>query len=377
MSGAGAGSHGHGLGAGSMPGAAAGNGRDGIPGNPSADRAGKGGRPGQTPRDQEPLLKAERINVVYRPARGPRVWPVRDVNLELAQGEFAGLVGESGCGKSTLGNALTRMLKPPAHLASGQIWFGGEDITELEGEELRRRRRGGFAVVPQAGMNALSPVRTVEGHFADVLRAQQRVPQQEVRRHGAELLERAHLAGSVLRRYPHELSGGMRQRVTIALALATGPRLVVFDEPTTALDVLAQDAVLATIAELQRAGGFTALLISHDLGVVLQATQRVMVMYAGRIVEDRPAAQLLTGARHPYTRALLGCYADPRAGEVRLAGIPGAPPDLSRPASGCPFAPRCPLAEAVCAERDPALLPVGGGRAACHVAQREEAGHAS
>ena len=369
--------HGRKPGTGSMPVPAAGNGEGGIAGNASAPSAEEGGRHGQTPRNGEPLLRAERLNVIYRPARGARVWSVRDVNLELQPGEFAGLVGESGCGKSTLGNALTRMLKPPAHLASGQIWFAGEDVTGLEGEELRLRRRGGFAVVPQAGMNALSPVRTVEGHFADVLRAQQRVPQQEVRRRGAELLERVHLAGSVLGRYPHELSGGMRQRVTIALALATGPRLVVFDEPTTALDVLAQDAVLATIAELQRAEGFTALLISHDLGVVLQATQRVLVMYAGRIVEDRPAAGLLHGARHPYTRALLNCYADPRADEVRLAGIPGTPPDLSRPASGCPFTPRCPLAEPVCADRDPALLPLADGRAACHVAQREqEAGHA-
>jgi oligopeptide/dipeptide ABC transporter ATP-binding protein len=324
-----------------------------------------------------PLLRAGRLNVIYRPQRGPRVWSVRDVDLALAQGEFAGLVGESGCGKSTLGNALTRMLKPPAHLASGQIWFAGDDITGLAGEELRRRRAGGFALVPQAGMNALSPVRTVAGHFADVLRAHDRVPAAEVQRRGAELLERVHLPASTLRRYPHELSGGMRQRVTIALALATGPRLVVFDEPTTALDVLAQDAVLQTIRELQRAEGFTALLISHDLGVVLQATQRVMVMYAGRIVEDQPAASLLAGARHPYTRALLGCYADPRADEVRLAGIPGAPPDLSQPAGGCLFAPRCPLAEQVCRDQDPALLPLGDGRTACHVAQREqEAGHA-
>jgi oligopeptide/dipeptide ABC transporter ATP-binding protein len=225
-------------------------------------------------------------------------------------------------------------------------------------------------------MNALNPVRTVAGHFADLFRAHQRLDRSAARSRTAELLDRVHLSGEVLGRYPHELSGGMRQRVAIALALALSPRLVVFDEPTTALDVIAQDAVLGTICELQREAGFTALLISHDLGVVLQSTGRVMVMYAGRIVEDQPASGILTSPRHPYTQALLRCYADPRADEVRLAGIPGSPPDLTRPPAGCSFVPRCPLAEQVCSKRDPALLPLGDGYAACHVAARlEEAGH--
>lgn len=340
----------------------------------------------------EPLLRAERLNVEYRAARGPRIWSVRDVSIDLAAGEFAGLVGESGCGKTTLGYALTRLLRPPARLVSGDIWFGGQDVTRLEGEALRRCRRGGFAIVPQSGMNALNPVRTVEGHFADVFRAQQRAPAAgahqrasaaEVRREAAVLLDRVQLPAGSLRRYPHELSGGMRQRVVIALALALEPRLVVFDEPTTALDVIAQEAVLVMIAELQRETGFTALLISHDLGMVLDAADRVMVMYAGRIVEDQRAAGLLAVARHPYTQALLRCYADPRADEVHLEGIPGAPPDLSLPSAGCPFRPRCPQAETVCAEHDPELVAArGGARVACHVAVRgpgtaiEEAQHA-
>jgi oligopeptide/dipeptide ABC transporter ATP-binding protein len=324
-----------------------------------------------------PLLTAKALNVAYAPRRGARVWSVRDVSLELAEGEFAGLVGESGCGKSTLGFALTRMLRPPARLESGRIWFAGHDITDLEGEALRRRRLGGFALVLQSGMNALNPVRTVEAHFADVLRAHAgrrssgRVSGAVVRRRGAELLDRVHLPGSVLGQYAHELSGGMRQRVVIALALALQPRLVVFDEPTTALDVLVQDAVISTIRELQRTAGFSALLISHDLGLVLDAADRVLVMYAGRIVEDRPAADLVTGARHPYTQALLRCYGDPRAEEIRIEGIPGAPPDLTVPAGGCPFAPRCPLAEPVCERTDPELTRIGAGSAACHVAARE------
>jgi oligopeptide/dipeptide ABC transporter ATP-binding protein len=331
------------------------------------------------PARAQPLLQANGLNVVYEPASGTRIWSVRDVSIELAEGELAGLVGESGCGKSTLGYALTRMLRPPARLESGTISFAGQDLASLEGEELRQRRRGGFALVLQSGMNALNPVRTVEAHFRDVLRAGRRrsgaATAKQVRRRAAELLDLVHLPASTLRRYPHELSGGMRQRAAIAIALALDPRLVVFDEPTTALDVIVADAVLATIRELQAEAGFTALLISHDLGLVLQATARVLVMYAGRIVEDRAAAGLLTDARHPYSRALLRCYGDPRADEVHLADIPGSPPDLSSTPGGCAFAPRCPLSERVCEQTDPELTQLGSGRAACHVAARE-AGHA-
>jgi oligopeptide/dipeptide ABC transporter ATP-binding protein len=223
-------------------------------------------------------------------------------------------------------------------------------------------------------MNALNPVRTIERHFADIIRAHARPGEgtgtASVRRRGVELLGKVRLDATVLRRYPHELSGGMRQRVAIALALALQPRLVVFDEPTTALDVIVQKAVLGTIQDLQRDEGFSAILISHDLGVVLEATDRVLVMYAGRIVEDQPAADLVRGPHHPYTEALLACYADPRADEVRLGGIPGVPPDLSLAEPGCPFAPRCPLVEDVCRVEDPPLTPLGTGRAACHVRAR-------
>jgi oligopeptide/dipeptide ABC transporter ATP-binding protein len=320
------------------------------------------------------LVEARGVSVTYKPARGVRIWSVRDVDVTLEQGEFVGLVGESGCGKTTLGFALTRMLRPPAHLDGGAITFDGVDIATLDGEELRRQRRNGFALVLQSGMNALNPVRTVEHHLGDVFKAHARegetFPAAEVRRRGAELLDMVRLDADVLRRFPHELSGGMRQRVAIALALALEPRFIVFDEPTTALDVIVQGAVMQTIKDLQRDKGFTAMIISHDLGVVLEATSRVMVMYAGRIVEDQPSQELLRGAHHPYTEALLSCYADPRADEVSIAGIPGSPPDLSLSNTGCPYEPRCPLAEEICREQDPPLTPLGRGRAACHVRAR-------
>jgi oligopeptide/dipeptide ABC transporter ATP-binding protein len=322
-------------------------------------------------------LEAHGVNVAYLPSRGQRIWSVRDVDLTLEQGEFVGLVGESGCGKTTLGYALTRMLRPPARLESGVISFDGVDIASMHGEELRRQRRNGFALVLQSGMNALNPVRTIAHHFGDIMKAHARtgddVTADGIRRRGAELLESVRLDAAVLGRFPHELSGGMRQRVSIALALALEPRLIVFDEPTTALDVIVQQAVMATIKDLQRERGFSAILISHDLGMVLEATDRVMVMYAGRIVEDQPARDMAHGQHHPYTEALLNCYADPRADEVRLGGIPGTPPDLSLPQAGCSFTPRCPLAEDICRTADPPLSPLGPGRAACHV--RARAGH--
>jgi oligopeptide/dipeptide ABC transporter ATP-binding protein len=320
------------------------------------------------------LLEARGVNVAYEPARGQRIWSVRDVDVRLEQGEFVGLVGESGCGKTTLGYALTRMLRPPARLEGGEIRFDGVDIGTLDGEELRRQRRNGFALVLQSGMNALNPVRTVEHHFGDILRAHARTGEDlsgDAIRHRAEqLLANVRLEPDVLGRFAHELSGGMRQRVSIALALSLEPRLIIFDEPTTALDVIVQGAVMQTIKDLQREKGFTAILISHDLGVVLDATDRVMVMYAGRIVEDQPARALLHGAHHPYTEALLSCYADPRADDVQLGGIPGSPPDLSLPLAGCSFAPRCPLAEQVCLDVEPPPTPLGPGHAACHVRAR-------
>jgi oligopeptide/dipeptide ABC transporter ATP-binding protein len=318
------------------------------------------------------LLEVEHLSVRYEPTGAPPVHSVRDVSLTMRAGEFVGLVGESGCGKSTLGYALTRMLRPPARLDSGRVVFEGEDIAALSGERLRRMRHNGFALVLQSGMNALNPVRTVENHFVDVLRAHDRISRSAVRSRAVELLAKVHLPAGTLRRYPHELSGGMRQRVVIALVLALEPRLVVFDEPTTALDVLVQKAVIDTVKELQREVGFSALLISHDLGLVLESADRVLVMYAGRIVEDQPSARMLRQPAHPYTRALLGCYADPRAENVQLAGIPGSPPDLSSRFHGCSYEQRCPLAENGCLHAEPPLARIADNAAvACYVTSRE------
>ncbi|WP_169166055.1 ABC transporter ATP-binding protein [Cellulomonas taurus] len=267
------------------------------------------------------LLQIEDLTVVYEPRGAEPTTAVDRVSLSLAEGEFIGLVGESGSGKSTLGFAVTRLAKAPARIASGRILFDGTDIAQMDAEQLREQRRGGFAMVLQSGMNALNPVRSIGHHFGDIFAAHQHVPKPKRRARAIELLDKVQLPATVLDRYPGELSGGMRQRVSIALALSLEPRLMVFDEPTTALDVLVQHAVMDTIRELQKAEGFTAVLISHDLGVVLESAERVAVMHDGRIVEDAPAREVFQRPQHEYTRMLLSHYADPRAEVVELPGI--------------------------------------------------------
>jgi peptide/nickel transport system ATP-binding protein len=267
------------------------------------------------------LLDVRDLSVVYESAGSEPVQAVDHVSFQLRRGEFVGLVGESGSGKSTLGYALTRLQKPPARTNGGSILFDGADVQGLDTEALRQQRQGGFAMVLQSGMNALNPVRSIRNHFVDVFKAHGHVPRDRWHARAVELVSKVELDPSVLARFPGELSGGMRQRVSIALALSLEPQLMVFDEPTTALDVLVQHAVMDTIIALQRSEGFTAVLISHDLGIVLESAQRVLVMHEGRIVEDGPSADVLENPRDEYTRMLLSHYADPRAEVVSLPGF--------------------------------------------------------
>ncbi|AIV41281.1 ABC transporter ATPase [Curtobacterium sp. MR_MD2014] len=268
------------------------------------------------------MLDVRDLSVIYESAGQTAVQAVDHVSFQLRKGEFVGLVGESGSGKSTLGYALTRLQKPPARTNGGSIVFGGADIRDLDDEALRQQRQGGFAMVLQSGMNALNPVRTIRNHFIDVFKAHGHVPRERWDARMRELIGKVKLPETMLARYPGELSGGMRQRVSIALALSLEPQLMVFDEPTTALDVLVQHAVMDTIIELQRSEGFTAILISHDLGIVLEATERVLVMHEGRIVEDGRSLEVLRDPQDEYTKMLLSHYADPRAEVVSLPGFP-------------------------------------------------------
>lgn len=267
------------------------------------------------------LLNVNNLSIEYDTPGIEPVKAVNDVSFSLEQGEFVGLVGESGSGKSTLGFALTRLSKPPARISHGTVLFDGKDITALSDEELRRQRQGGFAMVLQSGMNALNPVRTIRKHFTDIFKAHRHVPKSRFEARSRELVAKVGLPERTLDRYPGELSGGMRQRVSIALALSLDPKLMVFDEPTTALDVLVQHEVMDTIRELQAQEGFTAMLISHDLGIVLESTSRVLVMHNGSIVEDAPSDQILRAPQDEYTKMLLSHYGDPRAEEVSVPGL--------------------------------------------------------
>ncbi len=296
------------------------------------------------------------------------------IDLAVAEGEAVGIVGETGCGKSVLARSLLRLNpEPPARIVSGSIRFAGEDVLRMQGPALRRLRGTGIGMVFQDPATYLNPVFTIGGQMADVLRAHGH--RRFIADRSVELLESVQLrdAAGLLHRYPHELSGGMRQRVLIAQALAGNPRLLVADEPTTALDVTVQRQVLALIADLVTRLQLTLLLISHDLGVIGALCRRIAVMYAGSIIEDAPTADLLASPRHPYTRGLLAAVPDLDRPDRLPRGIPGSIPSLRTPPPGCRFHPRCPLVMPICRTEEPLLRddqsPAGHPhRVACHAA---------
>jgi oligopeptide/dipeptide ABC transporter ATP-binding protein len=309
------------------------------------------------------LIEVENLSVDYRSVDLPPSHAVRDVSFGIAEGEFVGLLGESGCGKSTLGNAMLRLLDKPAHHAGGTVRFDGVDLFALDDRALNRLRWREIATVFQSSMNALNPVLRVERHFYDTMDAHRWDERTDGRRAERirEVLADVELdADRVMRSYPHELSGGMRQRVVLALALLMRPRFVLLDEPTTGLDVLVQRSITELLRRIQREQGFTVLFISHDLGTVLEIADRVMVMYAGELVETRPSDEFAAGPLHPYSHGLLGSFDDPRAETVSVDYIAGRPPALTAPPPGCPFAPRCPSRMAVCDDVVPLLEPVAG-----------------
>ncbi|HWC79241.1 MAG TPA: ABC transporter ATP-binding protein [Pseudonocardiaceae bacterium] len=312
------------------------------------------------------MLEFRGVGIDYVTHRGV-VPAVRGVDLTVDAGETLGLAGESGCGKSTLALSVLRLL-PATAKVSGQVLLDGADVRELNWGQLRAVRWAGASVVFQGAMHALNPVQRISDQIAEPILIHGGRPAGGVSARVSELLDRVGLPKGRSRAYPHELSGGQRQRVMIAMALACEPRLIIADEPTTALDVMVQAQVLDLLAELVAEARVGLMMISHDLSVLARTCQRLAVMYAGRIVEHGPAAQVVRAPVHPYSAALAGAF--PTIGDVasRLAprGLPGDPPDPADLPSGCPFHPRCPKMRDECTEVDVALRVAGPDRdAAC------------
>jgi peptide/nickel transport system ATP-binding protein/oligopeptide transport system ATP-binding protein len=311
----------------------------------------------------QPLLRIRDLRIDFDTDAGP-VRVVRGVDLEIASGETVALVGESGCGKSV--TALSIMRLTPGRISADELGFQGRDLQRLPEPELRRVRGGQIGMIFQEPMTSLNPVFTIGRQIDEVLVLHQKRSARAARTETLELLDRVGIPSPERRvlQYPHELSGGMKQRVMIAMAIACRPQLLIADEPTTALDVTIQAQIIDLLRSLQREFGMAVLLITHDLGVVAHFAERVLVMYAGKIVEQGSVRDIFKRAAHPYTQALLGALPDPLSSARRLEAIPGRVPSPSLLPPGCAFCARCKHAFAPCPSELPALFDVAAGHAA-------------
>jgi oligopeptide/dipeptide ABC transporter ATP-binding protein len=312
------------------------------------------------------LLSVENLKTYYYVKAGT-VRAVDGVSFELDKGEALGIAGESGCGKTTVALSLLRLVKG-GKIVEGRITLGNTLLLDLPKTELCRVRWEKISLIPQAAMGALNPVHRVGDQIAEAIVVHRQVKKAAAWDRARDLLARVQIDPSWARHYPHELSGGMRQRAVIAMALALDPDLVIADEPTTSLDVITQAQTLHLIKRLQKKRNLSILLISHDLSVLAQACDRILIMYAGKGVEIAGARRLYASPRHPYTRSLLSAFPDMRRPRRSLTGLPGRPPDLLSPPTGCRFHPRCREVEKVCRFQEPAMVQVGPDhRAACHL----------
>jgi peptide/nickel transport system ATP-binding protein len=312
----------------------------------------------------QPLLEVADLSVDYL-TDAADVHAVRRVSLTVQPGEFLGIVGESGCGKSTLLFAVGELLSPPGEIVGGSVIFRGQDMVRLRGEDLRSIRWRDYSVVMQSAMNALNPTKSIGAQFRDTLEAHGSPSDEEIHDRSAEVLELVGIDAAHLQSYPHQLSGGMRQRAMIAMALLFTPQLVMMDEPTSALDVVAQRSLMNKVKELQESLGFAVIFVTHDMSVVSRYSDRVMVMYAGEIAEEASTKEIFEHPRHPYTRGLMSAFPSVRGPRRELEGIPGSPPDLAHPPSGCPFHPRCPEVMPACLSKHPDLYSAGGAEVRC------------
>ncbi|CAN5229166.1 ABC transporter ATP-binding protein [soil metagenome] len=312
-------------------------------------------------------LSVRDLRVHYHTQEGP-VRAVDGVTFSLGEGERFGLVGESGSGKTTAAFAILQLTRPPARIEGGAVLLGDQDLTHLSEEELRKLRFSKIALIPQGAMNSLNPVMRIRDQLMDVIREHEKgASRSNLDSRIGDLLERVGLNRNTARMYPHQLSGGMKQRVCIAMAIALRPRIIIADEPTSALDVVTQRLVMETLAGVQEMLGASVILVGHDMGLMAQFVDTIGVMYAGRLVEIAPVADLFKDPLHPYSRLLISTLPSLET-KGAFKGIPGIAPSLRRLPSGCAFHPRCPKVMPACSSVRPELVEVRPGRwVACHL----------
>jgi peptide/nickel transport system ATP-binding protein len=313
---------------------------------------------------EQPVLEVDGLSVDYAASRGS-VRAVDDVSFTVDRGEFLGIVGESGCGKSTLLFAVAQLLTPPAEVTAGTVRFGGTSLVGLTDKQLSAVRWRDMSVVMQSAMNALNPVKSIGAQYKDVMRAHGKPSGQDIAARSAEVLRMVGIDPVHLKSYPHQLSGGMRQRAMIAMAMLFTPDLVIMDEPTSALDVVAQRSLMVQIKELQRSFGFAIIFVTHDMSLISHFSDRLMVMYAGQVDELGDTRRVFDRPLHPYTQGLLEAFPSIRGPRVPLKGIPGNPPDLAAVPGGCRFHPRCPHVIDKCREQPPELEPLDATLVRC------------
>lgn len=326
----------------------------------------------------EALVNIQGLSVEYR-VGDVTAKAVQDVTLELRKGETLGLVGESGSGKSTLGFALMGLIQPPGYITSGEITFDGVDLRNMDRDDLRRIRGTKIAMIFQDPMTSLNPVKKIGDHFIEYIRAHDADASEQKARSIAETaLADLGIPTSRLDDYPHQFSGGMRQRVMIGLALALSPSLIIADEPTTALDVIVEAQILKLLRDLKAKYSLSLILITHNMGIVAEMADRVAVMYAGKIAEVAPTTKIFEDPKHPYTKALLDTIPNIQVEDKVLNTIPGSPPSLTDPPPGCPFHPRCPYAFERCRAEFPESVVTGtDSEAACFLLEGVVARHSS